>query len=86
MSSLTGENWTHLLFLGIFVSAVAYWFWGKALEVMEATKVSSFLYFEPLATVIAAVLLLNEPVLLASGAGGMLIIAGVMLVNLKKNA
>lgn len=84
MSALTGENWTHLMFLGIFVSAVAYWFWGKALEVMEATKVSSFLYFEPLATVIAAVLLLNEPVLLASGAGGMLIIAGVMLVNFKR--
>jgi drug/metabolite transporter (DMT)-like permease len=83
MTVLTQENWTHLLFLGIFVSAVAYWFWGKALEVMEATKVSSFLYFEPLATVIAAVILLNEPILLMSGAGGLLIIAGVMIVNRK---
>lgn len=83
MTVLTQENWTHLLFLGIFVSAVAYWFWGKALEVMEATKVSSFLYFEPLATVIAAVILLNEPILLMSGAGGLLIIAGVMIVNSK---
>ncbi|MFY0760011.1 DMT family transporter [Metabacillus dongyingensis] len=83
MTVLTQENWTHLLFLGIFVSAVAYWFWGKALEVMEATKVSSFLYFEPLATVIAAFILLNEPILLMSGAGGLLIIAGVMIVNRK---
>ncbi|MGM0920659.1 MAG: DMT family transporter [Bacillota bacterium] len=83
MSVLTQENWTHLLFLGIFVSAVAYWFWGKALEDMEATKVSSFLYFEPLATVIAAVILLNEPILLMSVAGGLLIIAGVMIVNRK---
>lgn len=83
MTVLTQENWTHLLFLGIFVSAVAYWFWGKALEVMEAAKVSSFLYFEPLATVIAAVILLNEPILLMSGAGGLLIIAGVMIVNRK---
>jgi drug/metabolite transporter (DMT)-like permease len=62
---------------------VAYWFWGKALEVMEAAKVSSFLYFEPLATVIAAVILLNEPFFLMSGAGGLLIIAGVMIVNRK---
>jgi drug/metabolite transporter (DMT)-like permease len=83
MTVLTQENWTHLLFLGIFVSAVAYWFWGKALEVMEAAKVSSFLYFEPLATVIAAVILLNEPFFLMSGAGGLLIIAGVMIVNRK---
>lgn len=83
MAYLTKENWTHLLFLGIFVSAVAYWFWGKALEVMEATKVSSFLYFEPLATVIAAVILLHEPILKASVAGGLLIIAGVMMVNRK---
>lgn len=83
LTVLTQENWTHLLFLGIFVSAVAYWFWGKALEVMEAAKVSSFLYFEPLATVIAAVILLNEPFLLMSGAGGLLIIAGVMIVNRK---
>lgn len=83
LTVLTQENWTHLLFLGIFVSAVAYWFWGKALEVMEAAKVSSFLYFEPLATVIAAVILLNEPFLLMSVAGGLLIIAGVMIVNRK---
>lgn len=83
MAVLTPETWTHLLFLGIFVSAVAYWFWGKALEVMEATKVSSFLYFEPLATVIAAVILLHEPILKASVAGGLLIIAGVMIVNRK---
>lgn len=84
IAALSNENWAHLLFLGIFVSAIAYWFWGKALEVMEATRVSSFLYFEPLATVAAASLLLNEPVLIATAAGGLLIIAGVMIVNRNK--
>jgi len=84
IAALSNENWAHLLFLGIFVSAIAYWFWGKALEVMEATRVSSFLYFEPLATVAAASLLLNEPILIATAAGGLLIIAGVMIVNRNK--
>lgn len=79
--SLSPEHWAHLLFLGIFVSAIAYWYWAKALEVMQATQVSVFLYFEPLATLIAAIILLNEKFIASSLFGGLLIIAGVMLVQ-----
>ncbi|MGV2622677.1 UNVERIFIED_CONTAM: DMT family transporter [Halobacillus marinus] len=78
---LTSADWSHLLFLGIFVSAVAYWYWAKALEVMKASQVSVFLYFEPLATLGAAVLILNERLAPASIAGGCLIVFGVMIVQ-----
>lgn len=81
LSTLHAEHWAHLLFLGIFVSAIAYWYWAKALEVMQATQVSVFLYFEPLATLAAAVILLNEKLIAASLTGGILIIIGVMLVQ-----
>ncbi|WP_317851394.1 DMT family transporter [Neobacillus bataviensis] len=81
LSLLTHTEWAHLLFLGVFVSGVAYWYWGKALEILEASKVSMFLYLEPLSTLIAAVLLLEEKVLFISAAGGIIIIIGVIVVN-----
>ena len=81
LSLLDQSEWAHLLFLGVFVSGIAYWYWAKALEVLEASKVSMFLYLEPIATLIAAVLLLNEKVFLISLAGGIIIIIGVIIVN-----
>jgi drug/metabolite transporter (DMT)-like permease len=81
LSMLNHSEWAHLLFLGVFVSGIAYWYWGKSLEVLEASKVSMFLYLEPIATLIAAVLLLKEKVLLISVAGGIIIIIGVIIVN-----
>ncbi|MGG3468433.1 DMT family transporter [Neobacillus pocheonensis] len=81
LSLLTHTEWAHLLFLGVFVSGIAYWYWGKALEVLEASKVSMFLYLEPVSTLIAAVLLLQEKVLFISATGGIIIIIGVIVVN-----
>ncbi|MFP7296353.1 DMT family transporter [Neobacillus niacini] len=81
LSLLDHSEWAHLMFLGVFVSGIAYWYWGKALEVLEASKVSMFLYLEPIATLIAAVLLLQEKVLFISIIGGIIIIIGVIIVN-----
>jgi drug/metabolite transporter (DMT)-like permease len=81
LSLLNGTEWAHLFFLGVFVSGIAYWYWGKALEVLEASKVSMFLYLEPISTLMAAVLLLQEKVFLINVAGGIIIIMGVIIVN-----
>ncbi|MFD2214540.1 DMT family transporter [Metabacillus endolithicus] len=81
VSHLQAGEWAHLLFLGVFVSGVAYWYWAKALHVLEASQVSVFLYLEPVATLIAAVLLLNEKIILISVVGGIIIIIGVIFVN-----
>lgn len=81
LTLLNQTEWAHLLFLGVFVSGIGYWYWGKALEGLEASKVSMFLYLEPIATLIAAVLLLQERILLISVAGGIIIIIGVIIVN-----
>ncbi|MCQ9284197.1 DMT family transporter [Priestia aryabhattai] len=81
MPFLTSVEWAHLLFLGIFVSGVAYWYWAKALEVLEASQVSVFLYLEPVATLITAVLLLREKIIPVSILGGVIIIVGVIVAN-----
>ncbi|WP_223701558.1 DMT family transporter [Sutcliffiella deserti] len=81
ISHLTTIEWTHLIFLGVFVSGIAYWYWAKALEVLEASQVSVFLYLEPISTLIAAVLMLHERVIYTSVVGGIIIIIGVVVVN-----
>ncbi|WP_226646879.1 DMT family transporter [Mesobacillus subterraneus] len=78
---LTQTEWAHLLFLAIFVSGIGYWYWGKALEVLDASRVSTFIYLEPLVTLIAAIFLLHEKFILISAIGGIIIIIGVAIVN-----
>ncbi|WP_241481460.1 DMT family transporter [Mesobacillus campisalis] len=78
---LESSEWAHLAFLAVFVSGVGYWYWGKALEVLDASRVSVFLYLEPLVTFLAAILLLHKKVFLISAVGGIIIIMGVMIVN-----
>ncbi|WP_061809564.1 DMT family transporter [Rossellomorea vietnamensis] len=84
ISQLSNVEWAHLIFLGVFVSGVAYWYWAKALEVLDASKVSMFLYLEPVTTLIAAILLLQEKIFLISILGGVIIIIGVVIVNGQK--
>jgi len=70
-----------LLFLGIGCSALGYLFWYAALEKLDASRVAAFLYVEPLVTMAAAVLVLGEPVAWTTVVGGVLVIAGVVLVQ-----
>ncbi|HSW55061.1 MAG TPA: DMT family transporter [Ignavibacteriaceae bacterium] len=74
-------SWTWILFLGIFCSGIAYVIWAQALRDMESAKVGAFLYFEPLVTVIAAWFFLQEEITLLMIFSGLLITAGVFIVN-----
>ena len=77
--SLAG--WGAVLFLGIGCSGLGYLFWYGALERIEVSRVAAFLYLEPLVTLVAAVLLLNEPVSVTTVAGGLLVLLSVYLMQ-----
>jgi len=79
--NLSFISWMWILFLGIFCSGVAYVVWAQALRDMESAKVGAFLYFEPLVTVIAAWFFLQEEITLLMIFSGLLITAGVFIVN-----
>jgi drug/metabolite transporter (DMT)-like permease len=79
--NLSFTSWTWILFLGIFCSGIAYVIWAQALRDMESAKVGAFLYFEPLVTVIAAWFFLQEEITLLMIFSGLLITAGVFIVN-----
>jgi drug/metabolite transporter (DMT)-like permease len=77
--SLAG--WDAVLFLGIGCSGLGYLFWYGALERIEVSRVAAFLYVEPLVTLVAAVLLLNEPVSVTTVVGGLLVLLSVYLMQ-----
>lgn len=79
--NLSGVGWISILFLGLLCSGVSYVIWAFALREMESAKVGAYLYFEPFVTVIAAWILLNENITLLMILSGLIITAGVFLVN-----
>ena len=78
---LTTAGWISIGFLGIVCTGIAYVFWYDALKFLTASRVGSLLYFEPLVAVVVAAMILSEPILFSSLAGGALILSGVWLVN-----
>ena len=74
---LSSSGWGAVVFLGVGCSGLGYLFWYAALERIETSKVAAFLHLEPLVTLIAAVIVLGEPVVLSTAVGGVLVLAGV---------
>lgn len=69
------------IYLGIFPGAIAYVLWGYGLSKMPASRISAFLYLQPLNAAIIAWLWLGEIPGWAVVAGGVISILGVVLVN-----
>ncbi|HEV8232166.1 MAG TPA: DMT family transporter [Thermoanaerobaculia bacterium] len=80
-AGISRGGWAAVLFLGIGCSGLGYLFWYTALEKLETSRVAAFLYLEPLVTLAAAVALLGEPVHATTIAGGLIVLAGVFLVQ-----
>lgn len=81
LPGLSAAGWGAVLFLGLGCSGLGYLLWYGALERLEVSRVAAFLYLEPFVTFAAAVLLLAEPVSGTAVAGGLLVLASVLLVQ-----
>jgi len=68
-------------YLGVFPGAIAYVLWGYGLSKMPASRVSAFLYLQPINAALIAWVWLREVPGAAVIAGGVVSIAGVVLVN-----
>jgi drug/metabolite transporter (DMT)-like permease len=79
--NIAADGWLALGFLGVFCSGLAYIFWYDALKVLPVAHVGTFLYIEPVVTVIVSFFLLNEKITLVGILGGVIILLGVWLVN-----
>lgn len=78
---LSAVGWISVIFLGVFCSGIAYVLWAYSLQQMESSSAGAFLYFEPFVTVTGAWLFLQEIITPLMIVSGLIITAGVVLVN-----
>ncbi|MBC3805327.1 EamA family transporter [Acetobacterium fimetarium] len=73
-----------VIYLGMMPSAMAYFFWGKALSLAKkTTDVTNFLFVSPLLSTILGFILLQEVPNMGTFIGGAIIIFSLILFNLK---
>jgi len=72
-----------VIYLGIFPGAIAYVLWAYALSKMPASSLSTFLYAQPVNAALIAWIWLGEVPALLTIVGGIIALAGVVIVNTK---
>ncbi len=83
--SLTFTSWLVILFLSITCSLLGYYIWLHVLKQVGPSVTSSFLFAEPLVTVIFAVIFLGEELNSLIILGGSSIFLGVYLVTTRES-
>jgi drug/metabolite transporter (DMT)-like permease len=73
-----------LLFLAV-PAMVTQWIWQEGVGRLGAAKAGIFLYLEPVATTVAAVVLLGEAATIYTIGGGLMVLGGVWLAEHSRN-
>ncbi len=69
--------WGNLLFLGVVASMLCYVLWNAAIHRLGAVRVTNYIYFNPLVTILTAVLCIDERITPAALVGTALILLGM---------
>lgn len=77
------NSWLAIIYLASTCSLLSYYIWFYAMKKIGAAVTSSFLFAEPLITVLLAVTLIQEKLTLPIIIGGLLIFTGVYLITTK---
>ena len=75
--------WMNLLFLSVVASFLCFLWWSVAVKKIGAISTSNYVYLNPITTVIASALFLQEPMTLMAYTGSALILLGVFIANHK---
>jgi drug/metabolite transporter (DMT)-like permease len=84
ITSMSASSWVAILFLAVACSLFGYFIWFYVLKQIGATVTSSFLFIEPLVTVVLAATLVGEQLSIYTATGGVLIFIGVRLITRNK--
>lgn len=82
-STPTASEVTPILLNGILVNGYSYIFWVKALQSTEASYLAPFTFIAPILSAIYLILIFDEPVVIAYGAGLVLIVVGGLVNSLR---
>ena len=81
--TLNLQEWGAILYLAVTCSFVGYFIWFYVMSRVKAAVTSSFLFAEPLVTVLFAMVFIGENITLPLLIGGLLIFTGVLLITRK---
>ena len=76
--------WLAVLYLGIIMTALGYYFWNTLIRSYTIEKIAPFLLLLPVFSLIGGVLFLGETISGAKMFGGLIVILGVAFVSLEK--
>jgi drug/metabolite transporter (DMT)-like permease len=83
ISAIGLNAWLAILFLASTCSLIGYYIWFYVMKRVRAAVVSSFLFAEPLITVLFATAFVGEQIAISTIGGGLLVFVGVYLVTRK---
>lgn len=76
-------EWGVILYLGLIMTALAYGMWYSVLANCEVSKVAPFLLLNPLATVLASFLILDEELGVMEMTGGAIVLIGIAVMTIE---
>ena len=76
--------WWSVLYLGLIMTALGYYFWNTLIRTYEIEKVAPFLLLLPVFSILGGVIFLEELVSTVKILGGLIVILGVAFVSLEK--
>ena len=82
---LVPQVWTNIIFLGFIASFACFVSWSFAVKKIGALKTSNYVYLNPVTTVVASAIVLNERFTPIAFVGSLLILLGIYLANTAKS-
>ena len=76
--------WLSVLYLGLIMTALGYYFWYTLIRSYTIEKIAPFLLLLPVFSLIGGVLFLGEVISGSKMLGGLIVILGVAFVSLEK--
>ncbi|MEM8639907.1 MAG: DMT family transporter [Cyanobacteria bacterium P01_G01_bin.54] len=73
--------WGSTLYLAILGTVLPFWWYYEGMQAIGAAKAAIYITFVPVVAVLLAALLLGEVLTGAIAVGGLLVVAGILLVN-----
>jgi len=83
--SFSFTSWLLILFLAIFPTFISFIFWYNAMEKMEISRLSFFIYLIPVFATLFSYLLLDQQITLLMVLSGIFIIIGVAIAQTHRN-
>jgi drug/metabolite transporter (DMT)-like permease len=80
------NDWGALSFLGVFGTALAFFWYYEGILRIGPIKTGIFINFVPISAIILAYLILDEPITVSLAVGAVMVISGVFLTNYSRKS